>query len=191
MSKGSRPTRDEIWRTTQRVNASRTQSGNVLTSFTLRSPHCSILNSKPLCNFRELSILETQGKWRSSSINTDQDLWMLSHTIPNYHTASGPWYDEALLPLPFSLATSIKCIILTFGNQGPKRRLPPSPSLRSFGRRQENPDSGDPKRTLRTRRRKDQDRRASFPNHIEPQARIQHRRFHLPPRNNPLRRRNL
>jgi hypothetical protein len=82
-------------------------------------------------------------------------------------------------------------VCLTNCTAGTKRRLSSSPRIRPFWSRKEDAHCCNPQRTLWPWCRKDQDRCACLPNHYEPQTRVQHRRFCIPPRDHAIRCRKL
>ena len=70
---------------------------------------------------------------------------------------------------------------------GTKRRLPSPSSLWTIRSRQKDEDRSHLEGTLRTRCREDQNRRPSFPDQQQPQARVQHCSFGVPPGDNAFR----
>ncbi len=76
-------------------------------------------------------------------------------------------------------------------SSGAKRRLPSPSRLWPLRRREENPYRCNSQGTVRAGRWENQDRFSSFPDHVEPQARIQHCCFCLPSRDHAFGRRSL
>lgn len=129
---------------------------------------------KPLDNHSKLSSSLHQQRWLCSLTNIVHAAWKLSHTTMTYPPVFGPWFVS-------QISVNVHIRLTTFS--GTKRRLSSSPRLRPLWCRQENTHRRHPPRALRSWCRKDQDRFPRLPNQQQSEARIQHRRLCLPPRN--------
>src|SRR5690242_587034 len=101
----------------------------------------------------------------------------------NYH----PELSERLRALVRTTARYHAAAALTVHLTGTKRRFSSPSCVRTVWRRQEDAHCRDSQGALWAWCREDQNRRPRLPDHLKPQARIQHRRVRLSPRNHTLR----